>query len=662
MRIVFSTLAAALLAGNAITAVAEPRDATLEEVVVTASPLTTDPDKSAGIVGKVNRDEILQQGGSSLADALGNTPGVTGSGFAAGANRPVIRGFDANRVKLMENGVGSFDVSDVGPDHGVPIDPLVTKSIEVVRGAATLRYGSQAIGGVVNAIDNRVPRELPDAPFAGEASGSYGTNANTGQGTVLANAAIGQFALHADVFKRHTIDYGIPGGVMANSWFRGKGGALGGSWFYGDGGRIGIAGIHYGSQYGIPGGDTYINMRQNKALFSSFVPFAGEKLKSLSVDGGYADYTHSEVDPATGLAASTFNDNEWDMRGEALMQAVGPFASVAAGVQLNHRDFSALGEGADYLLPTQTRSGAVFGFGKLPISEVLTFQLGARVEETGIRGTDAGGAIVKRNFTPVSASADLLYEPTDDITWGLTASTTSRAPAQTELFARGPHDGPGTLERGDAMLGAERANSLEASLRLRVSTRMRFDGSLWVSDFNAFIYGNLTGRTCDESGACLASDSLPLRELVYQQGGARFRGAEASLRVALSQLGSGLLSTRLLGDYVRASLDEGGNVPRIPPWHLGAGLFYEGDKFDAGLQAKYSAAQKHFSRGETPTAGYTSLDMHIGWRPFTDTPGVEVVLVGQNLTDSEQHNAVALNKDEVTLPGRNIRLMLNVDF
>ena len=207
----------------------------LETITVTASPLSTDSDKFAAITGQVTRDDIVRSGGASLADALRDVPGVTGSGFAAGASRPVIRGFNATRVRMLEDGVGSFDVSDVGPDHGVPIDPLSAQKIEVIRGAATLRYGSQAIGGVVNTINNRIPRELPDDAVAGEVTGSYGSGAVTRQGSGMVDARTGQFALHADGFLRHSSDYGIPGGSQSNSYFRGDGYSFGGSYFFGAG-------------------------------------------------------------------------------------------------------------------------------------------------------------------------------------------------------------------------------------------------------------------------------------------------------------------------------------------------------------------------------------------------------------------------------------------
>ena len=113
-------------------------------------------------------------------------------------------------MRLLEDGIGSFDVSDVGPDHGVPIDPFSAQRLEVVRGAATLRYGSQAIGGVVNAINNRVPTELPEKPLLGEITGSYGTNSDSRQGAAQLDARAGQFAFHADGFDRHTDDYDIP--------------------------------------------------------------------------------------------------------------------------------------------------------------------------------------------------------------------------------------------------------------------------------------------------------------------------------------------------------------------------------------------------------------------------------------------------------------------
>lgn len=633
-------------------------------VVITGSPLTDDPDRLAATVDAVNRDQILRSGGANLADALEDVPGVTGTHFASGASRPVIRGFDANRVRVLEDGVGSFDVSDVGPDHGVPIDPLSAQRVEVVRGAATLRYGSQAIGGVVNAINNRVPTELPGKPFTGELNGSYGTNSDARQGGAQIDGGLGQFAFHVDGFDRHTGDYDIPGGTMANSFFRGGAYAAGGSYFFGDGNtsRVGAGAIHYDAKYGIPGEDTFIDMKQTKEMLrSSFAVDAGA-FKTLTVDGGYADYEHSERDPATGEALSTFKDNEWDSRAEGIFGAVGPFSAAALGVQAQKRNFSALGEGADYLQPTITRSEAVFGFAESPLSNSVRLQFGARVEGVRVEGTPASDVATSRKFTPVSGSVGVLFDATPSVRLGATVTSAARAPAQTELYARGPHDGPGTFETGDPTLDIERANSLEGTLRVRTD-KVHFDGSLWGAKFNNYIFGVLTGRTCDDAGVCMNDDSGELKELNYTQLGAKFWGAEAKVGYELMEVASGKLHFDVLADYVRAKLDNGaGNVPRIPPYHLGAGLSWAIARLDASVLVRYTGRQTDIASSETPTAGFTSVDAQFGWRPLPSNDGLELVVVGRNLTDSIQRNAIALNKDEVILPGRDVRLLVRAAF
>ena len=664
LRLVHASVALAALGVTTMAMAADTDDPDEPTVVVTGSPLSADPDHIAATIDTVGRDEILRSGGASLADALSNVPGVSGTGYAAGASRPVIRGFDSNRVRVLEDGVGSFDVSDVGPDHGVPIDPLSAQRVEVVRGAATLRYGSQAIGGVVNAINNRVPIELPEEPFVGEITGSYATNSESLQGGAQADGAMGQFALHADWFDRHTDDYRIPGGTMPNSYFRGDGYSAGGSYFFGRGdeSRIGAGAVHYASKYGMPGGDTFIDMRQTKQMLrSSFAMDAGA-LETLTVDGGYADYEHSEIDPATGEAVSTFKDNEWESRAESIFGAIGPFSAAALGVQAQKRNFAALGEGADYLQPARTRSEAVFGFAESPLSDSVRLQFGARVESVHIDGTPASDVPTARKFTPVSGSLGVLFDATMAVQLGATLTSAARAPAQTELFSRGPHDGPGTFETGDPMLEVERAHSLEALVRVKTDP-LQFEGSLWGARFDNFVYGALTGRTCDEAGLCAAGDAGALRELDYTQLGAKFWGAEAKVDFELVEIASGHVHAEVLADYVRAKLDSGaGNVPRITPYHMGAGLSWTNMAFDASVLVKYTGRQDDIAAAETATAGFTSVDAQFGWRPLPHNPDFEIVVIGRNLTDSTQRNAIALNKDEVVLPGRDARLVVRAAF
>jgi iron complex outermembrane receptor protein len=631
----------------------ESASAPAQTVVVTASPIT-EQDKLATLVESVSRDEILRSGGANLADALAHTPGVSGTSFAAGASRPVIRGFDANRVRILESGIGSFDVSELGPDHGIPIDPLSAQRIEVVRGAATLRYGSQAIGGVVNAINDRVPTRLPEKAASGEVSALYGTNADTRQGAALLDARLGQFALHADGYTREMADYETPGGVLGNSFWDGDGYSLGGSYFFGEN-RIGGALIHYDANYGIPGEDAYIDMRQTKQLMRSSFDLGAGIFRTLTIDGGYADYEHSEREE-DGTAAATFKDREWEGRAEALLGAAGPFSASALGVQVQRRDFSALGEAEDYLRPATTKSAAIFFFGDAPIGDRVHLHTGARIEDAKIDGTPASDIATSQSFTPISASLGLLYDATETVRLGATLSSAARAPAQTELYARGPHEGTATFESGNPALDLERANSLEATLRAGAG-RVRFEGALWGARFSDYIFGQLTGRSCDEEGAC-SPGAEELQELLYVQDDARFWGAEAKAVVDVMNQASGSLQATALADYVRAKLDDGSNVPRITPWHVGAGLNWEGANADAGVMLKYSGRQSDVGFAETPTAGFLSVDAQAAWRPFASNPGIELAVIGRNLTDTIQRNALALNKDEVILPGREIRFMV----
>jgi len=633
----------------------------VSEVVITASPLAGDPDRFATIVEQVSRDQVLSNGGASLADALRNVPGVAGTGFAAGASRPVIRGMDAQRVKLAENGLSSSDVSDVGPDHGVPIDPLAAQQIEVVRGAATLRYGSQAIGGVVNVINNRIPLKPIDG-IEGEATTAYSTGAATGEGTVSLDAGQGPFAVHLDGFGRRASDYKTPDGVQPNSFFHGNGYSGGASYFFGDDSRVGASGTHYEARYGIPSDDTFIRMKQDKGAFGGSFKFGDGVLQRVNVDAGYADYTHSEIDPEGNKVLSTFNNKEWDGRMEALFGATGPLSASALGVQFQDRKFSALGEGADYLLPTHTQNAAAFAFVEAPVG-ALQFQGAARVEHIKIDGTPASGVETSRDYTPFSVSAGFTYDASDALRLGLTAASAARAPAQTELFARGPHDGPATFETGDPDLKIERANSLEATARYKLGSEGRIEASVWGAHFDNYIYGALTGRMCDEDGVCEAGGAGELKELNYGQRDANFWGVEAKAFFPLTSVAGGKLSGQVLGDYVRAKFTGGGgDVPRIQPGRFGGGLDWANDSIDASFLVLAVSSQDHVGVADLATDGYTSVDAQVRWRPFKAKPGIELLLVGHNLADETIRNATALNKDSVVMPGRDVRLVLSAKF
>ena len=644
---------AAPIAAHADDAPSPPADSNV--IVVTANPFGHGRDDTPAITAHVDAQAILSKGGASLADALADVPGISSSGFATGASRPIIRGMDATRVRMLEDGTSSSDVSDIGPDHGVPLDPLAARSIEVIRGAGTLRYGSQAIGGVVNALNNRVPLSLPDK-LSSEFTASYGSSGDTVQGSGLVDARAGDLALHADGFIRQAGDYDTPLGVQANSYFHGHGASAGASYFPGGGSsRIGLAVTQYNANYGVPSDVTYIAMKQTKLITRSAFDLGNGLLQTLKIDGSYGTYQHQEKDP-DGTVNATFRNREWDGRAELLLGRLGPIQNSAIGVEYQHRAFSALGDAASYLLPTVTQNIAGYLFLDSKLATGLHAELSGRVEHLTEQGTPAGGTLTQRGFTPLSAALGLLWQPVTAVKLGLTASTTARAPAITELFARGPHDGPETYETGNPDLAPERARALELSLRIRTG-RFHLDGSVYANWFHNYIYGDLTGRTCTDNGLC---NGGPLRELDYRQQSARFRGIEGSAAYDLIHTDGHTLTLKAFGDVTRATLGSGANVPRIPPWRIGGGLDWQSEPFDAGVSVTRVAAQDDPGAFDTATPGYTQLDTHLAWRPLKRNRGVELVLSGQNLTNAIERNAAALNKDLVVAPGRSVRLTLKV--
>ena len=627
------------------------------DVIVTANPFGAE---TPTIVAKVNRRGILDTGGASIADALAGVPGISNTGFAPGASRPIIRGQDAARVRILENGSSTSDVSDIGPDHGIPVDPLSAQSIEVVRGAATLRYGSQAIGGVVNILNNRVPTELPTKPLTGEISGAFDSVSRTGEGTALMDGRAGNIAAHADGFYRNAGDYDTPLGRQQNSFFRGHGENVGATVFFGadKDSHIGAAIQQYDAQYGIPSDTSYIDMRQTKVLTRSSFALGSGVLRSLNVDASYGDYTHDEDDP-DGTILTTFRNKEVDSRAELLFNKIGIVENSALGVEIQHREFSALGEDSTYLFPTVTDTQAGYLFTDTPFGP-FHLQVAGRVEHVRVRGTPASGNYTRLDFTPLSGSIGALYDLTSAVKIGATFSSTGRAPLMTELFARGGHDGPDTFETGDPNLRIERFNSLEATLRVDTN-RFRFEGSLYSSWFKNYIYGQLTGRLCTDDGDCTGADpDDDLKELFYRQQGAWFRGVEAEAHFSLLQTPTSNLEVRALGDYTRATLDDGSNVPRIPPYRVGGGVHFKNTMFDLGALFIHAGRQDQYGYLDTPTPGYNQVTGEVAFRPLAAYPGVELAVIGQNLTNDVQRNAAALNRDQVVLPGRNIRVVLRV--
>jgi iron complex outermembrane recepter protein len=639
-------------------------EAVPETVVITASPYARNPLDVAASVSQIPHQELIVSGGIGVGDALRNVPGVTTSGFGAGSSRPIIRGLSSTRVRITENGIGSHDISDLGDDHAVPIDPLASIQVEVLRGPATLRYGSSAIGGVVNAINGRIPVDLGEGRVI-EGIAGISSNGIERMGGAIADYRRGNWAVHADALFRGVDDYETPEGTQPNSFAFGRSYALGGA-YIGDGGSA--AGVsfnqslaHYGSPTE-PGSDEVSHVELDTKSYNGALrlnaPLPG--IMRLSAQGGYTDYGHDEVSDAEGVLAH-FSNKEWETRIEALHQPFGPVTTGAIGIQLGNRDFAVTGHEADFLHPTTTDSFAAYIFEDIALSERFSLQGAARVEWTSVTGdTDALG-FFDRKFTPVSYALGAVFKLAQDTSLFANVSSTARAPNPVELFAQGPHEASHTFETGDPNLTLEKGVSIEGGIKHQAQDGSTASFSIYRTKFDGFINGFLTGNTCDEEGICGPSGAGEFDELFYLQNDAEFWGLEAEAHWHLFNIGGGRGGIDLQADYVRATLDNLGNVPRIPPLRFGGGLFYETADVELSFNVLHAAEQDKVAAHETPTEGYTTVGASAIFHLYRGDAGdVDLALIGSNLTDSVQRNHVSFNKGFVLQPGRTFRLMLHI--
>lgn len=657
----------------------------------------------------VPNEELRRTPGATLGDILLNKPGITGSSFAPnGANRPIVRGLDNHRVRIQENGVGASGASELGEDHGVPLDPLGVNQIEVLRGPATLRWGSQAIGGVVNATNNRVPEALPcrePAPASTapcvrvETRGAVATVDNTMESAALVDVGSGNIALHADGYGRRAVDYRIPGypylfpsdpppivyGLQPNSRARANGGSWGGSYVF-DSGFFGVAVMQFNSTYRIPGiestdTNTRIDLRQTKVTSKGEYRPQGSAIEAIRFWAGVTDYKHDELANEGGYdgVQQTFTNKEQEGRVEVQLAPVDlKFAALtsAFGVQAAHQRLTAPGLEGGLFDPNRTKSVAGYLFNELKLSDSLRMQAAGRIEHIAVTGStpnlfiDPNAVLYhSRNFTPKSLAIGVLQDLPLDMVASLTAQHVERAPRAPELFSRGAHEATGTFDIGNPNLAIESAKTIEIGLR-RAKGPFRFEAALFYTRFGGFIYRSLTGETCEgDFASCTpGGEGGGLNQAVYSQRGAIFRGGEFQSQWDVAPVFDGMIGIENQFDVVRATFADGANVPRIPPVRLGGGVFWRDAHWLARVNLLHAFSQNNIAPvAETRTGGYNLLKAEISYTAKIERSGflgreLTIGVVGNNLLNEKIRNSVSFKKDEVLMPGANVRFFANVVF
>ncbi|HSW08823.1 TonB-dependent receptor [Aquabacterium sp.] len=610
----------------ALTARAE--EAPVNTVVITGNPLGRDESLQPATV--LSGDGLALRRAGTLGDTLAGLPGVASSGFGPQSARPVIRGLDGDRIRLLDNGGASADASNLSFDHAVAIAPLVVERIEVLRGPAALLYGGNATGGVVNTIDNRVPRFALDG-FSGRTELRFGGAAAERAGAAVLEGGAKGFNWHGDVAARRSEDLRVPRFTpiadgealpattrVANSAGDSRAGAVGASWADAKG-FVGAAVDSYRNDYGVTvEPDVTIRMRREQ------VQFAGERrelagpFSQVEFRLGQTRYRHAEVE-GDGAVGTVFRSTGRELRLQARHAAIDtPLGALhgVLGLQAEQLDFSALGEEA-FVPATRSRSTGLFALEELRIG-AASLSAGLRIERSRVRSDgDASdseeakfGPASERRFAPRSLSVAGAWPLSGG--WGLTASLgrTERAPAYYELFANGVHVATGTYERGDAALAVERSRQLDLGLHWKQG-HQSVRANAFATRFDNFIALDATGALIEQTGEDGEATSLP--EYAFRAVPARLHGFELEGRTRLVERPWTLDANAGL-DWLRGSNSRTGEpLPRLAPMRITLGLEAAQGAWRAAAQLQHAASQQRFSSGDVATPGYTLLGLSAGW-------------------------------------------------
>ncbi|MEZ0495514.1 TonB-dependent receptor [Sphingomonas sp. IW22] len=641
----------------------------------------------------------------SIGDTLARQPGVSSTSFGPNSSRPVLRGFQGDRIRVLTDGIGSIDASTTSVDHAPVINPLTADRIEVLRGPSALLFGSSAIGGVVNVIDNRIPREIPEEAIHVDVIGTYGSAAKERSAAGELDVPIaGKLVAHVDGSYLKTGDLRTGGYLLSpelraiaaasdeeevreNATLRGRlpnsaaetWEIAGGLSLVTDRGHLGFSVSRYESTYGVPGrleylheeGDDHdhdhdhdhedehgeegheghshenvrLNLKQTRFDVRGEVETDGDFLDRIRVRLAAADYRHDEIEESGEIGTSFFNQG-YEGRLELVQANRGGWRG-ASGVQMFIRDFDVVGE-EKFVPRNTTEQVGLFTLQSVDLG-ALRLEGGARYERTSLTAqadADLDVPRIARDFDAYSGSLGVSYQLGDRIRIGLNASRTERAPSAEELFATGPHAGTQSYEVGNPDFTKEKSWGLEGTLR-GSAAGVSFAVAGFYNWFDDYIYQSPTGEEIDE---------LPVFQ--YAQANARVWGFEAEARANLATVGGYTLSVDGLADYVRTTITSVGPAPRIPPLRMLGGVEANADRLTGRVEVEHVFDQDRVSTFELPTEGYTMVNASIGIRPFGPGNATSLTVSANNIFDVEARRHASFLKDFAPLAGRDIRATL----
>jgi len=649
------------------------QQADYDEIVITAAPHSRRRFDVIQGTTVISREELERAIRPNIGETLARLPGISSTYFGPGASRPVIRGLDGPRIRVLENGLGTLDASVTSPDHAVLAEPLTAKRVEVIRGAGTLAYGTSAIGGVVNVDDGRIPKELPVDVVQGDVRALYGSAADEKSAAGALTTSVGPVALRGSGFFRGTSDLQIPGfatsdqlraarpdvptgpfGVAENTSTDSRGGTLGASWI-GDDALLGAAFGVSDANYGVPaepGEEVRIDLLQRRLDVNGSLERPMLVFDEASFRYGYARYEHDEIEE--GEIATEFDNRGHEARIDLVQK---PWRELhgSVGMQVFSRDYSAVGE-ESFVPPSETLAFGLFAIEEYHL-EPFTFEAGLRYERQSIEAASVG---FQRDFDTVSFSAGVGWEVIENWLIGLSLSRTERAPSAEELLSNGPHLATAGFEIGDPTLSKEAGFTIEGTVRKRRG-RWSAGVNLYWTRFDDFIVLQNEGFV-DEEGMPDPMGELTLRR--YRQVGADFLGGEVTgaVEALRTERFTGVLDLGF--DWVHATARNATNdrLPRIPPFRIKGGVEGRSEWADLRLEMWWVAEQDRTAAFELPTDDYFMVDLILTVHPFPDRRNVTLIVQGKNLTNAEGRVHSSFLKDKLPLPGREARVGMTVAF
>ena len=636
----------------------------LEKLEVTASPFKAHSDlQLAQPADVLYGDNLMLRSQSTLGETVAQQLGVTTSDFnPVGASRPVIRGLGGQRVRILENGVSVMDVSDISVDHAVTIEPVLASQIEVLRGPSTLMYGSGAIGGVVNVVNNRIPDALPEN-LEGAFEGRFNSATTERTGAFRITGAVGDFALHGDGMYLRTDDYHAAVGKIPNSSIEIGQWSAGGS-YIAESGWVGASVSQLYDRYSIPvlpGGDEtpYIDLVQTRVNLKSRLDDPIPGFSGLNFNFAWGDYKHTEFE-SPGEIGTRFKNLEVNAGLQLEHESLANW-SGALGLQGGTRDLSAIGEEA--FIP-RTKSWSIAGF----VVEERDFgawhmELGARIEHKNYQPDQLRP---NRNFTPYTLSAGTRWTYQPGYNLSINLARAQRAPQVQELYSLGTHVATQTFEIGNANLSAETSNNIDISIN-------KIDGDwTWsLGSFYNFYQDYIFLQEFDGNGDGIAdlvgADGVfdpngPFLLVFDRQRNANFYGVEAETKYRFIKNQWGALDGRIWGDFVRAKFTDGRNVPRMSPWRVGGNLEYSYGRWLVGTDLFYVGKQDKTSGLETSTPGYTMFNINTIYTLPTESADIAFYVRGTNLLNEDARRATSFLKDVAPLPGRAATVGIRTTF